>query len=131
MGLEAVAGQLAEQKEDNKKNTDNIVSVMNEVVGKTGRSENTLMQVFGDVRKMKNAITRRTRNPDELEEARENSAYQNELLEVMQGIRDQLSNNNRNEDSSNNNNDDSPTFIISDKLRLAAAAVGVFAGVIA
>lgn len=129
MSLEAVAGQLAEQKEDNKKNTDSIVKVMDEVAMRTGRSENTLLTIFSDVRKMKNAIQRPTRNPDELEEARENSAYQNELLAVMQGIRDQLANNKRDEEKKEKK--DSPTFIISDKLRLAAAAVGAVAGVIA
>ena len=129
MSLEAVAGQLAEQKEDNKKNTDSIVKVMDEVAMRTGRSENTLLTIFSDVRKMKNAIQRPTRNPDELEEARENSAYQNELLAVMQGIRDQLANNKRDEEKKDDKKD-SPTFIISDKLRLAAVAVGAFAGVI-
>ena len=89
---------MAEQKEDNKKNTDSIVKVMDEVAMRTGRSENTLLTIFSDVRKMKNAIQRPTRNPDELEEARENSAYQNELLAVMQGIKDQLANNKKDEE---------------------------------
>ena len=130
MSLEAVVGQLTEQKEDNKKNTDSIVKVMDTVAMRTGRTENALMTIFSDVRKMKNAISRRTRNPDELEEARENSAYQNELLEVMQGIRDQLSNNNRNEDSSNNNNDDDSSSFLGKKLRALAITAGIVVGAI-
>jgi hypothetical protein len=103
---------------------------MDTVAMRTGRTENALMTIFSDVRKMKNAISRRTRNPDELEEARENSAYQNELLEVMQGIRDQLSNNNRNEDSSNNNNDDDSSSFLGKKLRALAITAGIVVGAI-
>lgn len=130
MSLEAVAGQLAEQKEDNKKNTDSIVNVMDNVAMRTGRNENTLMTIFSDVRKMRNAITRKTRNPDELEEARENSAYQNELLAVMQGIKDQLANNQKQEEKEEKKDDDGPSFL-GQKLKALAVTAGIFAGAIA
>lgn len=130
MSLEAVAGRLAEQKEDNKKNTDSIVKVMDEVAMRTGRSENTLLTIFSDVRKMKNAIQRPTRNPDELEEAREKSAYQNELLEVMQGIRDQLANNKRDEEKEDKKDDGGSSFL-GQKLKALAVTAGILAGAIA
>lgn len=126
MSLEAVAGQLAEQKEDNKKNTDSIVNVMDNVAMRAGRSENTLMTIFSDVRKMKNAITRPKRNPDELEEARESSAFQNDLLETMQSIRDNINGNNNN---NNNNNDDEDSGGGGlGKLKLAASVAAVAIG---
>ena len=131
MSLEAVVGQLTEQKEDNKKNTDSIVKVMDAVAMRSGRTENTLMTIFSDVRKMKNAITRPTKNPDELEEARENSAYQNELLEVMQGIRDQLSNNKKEEDNKDDNKDDGGSSFLGQKLKSLAVVAGIAAGAIA
>lgn len=131
MSLEAVAGRLAEQKEDNKKNTDTIVKVMDEVAMRTGRSENTLLTIFSDVRKMKNAIQRPARNPDELEEARENSAYQNELLAVMQGIKDQLSNNKKEEDNNDDDKDDGGSSFLGQKLKALAVVAGIAAGAIA
>ena len=130
MSLEAVAGQLAEQKEDNKKNTDSIVKVMDEVAMRTGRSENTLLTIFSDVRKMKNAIQRPTKNPDELEEARENSAYQNELLAVMQGIKDQLANNKKDEEKEDKKDDGGSSFL-GQKLKALAVTAGILAGAIA
>ena len=130
MSLESVAGQLAEQKEDNKKNTDSIVKVMDEVAMRTGRSENTLLTIFSDVRKMKNAIQRPTKNPDELEEARENSAYQNELLAVMQGIKDQLANNKKDEEKEDKKDDGGSSFL-GQKLKALAVTAGILAGAIA
>ena len=102
------------------------VEVMEEVAMRAGRSENTLMTIFSDVRKMRNAITRPKRNPDELEEARENSAFQNDLLETMQAIRDNINGNNNN----NNNNDDDKDSGGGGlgKLRLAASVAAVALG---